>query len=338
MRIAATLAIAFALAFGAAARADGVSDLGAEVARLDRARTEVESRRATLEKSHREEARAIERLKAEAPGVARDYQLGQRLASAQERALELDRLQADLRGRDEEISRVRRTLIEACDRALDDRKVPDAQRVEIARRRAAESARFAEIPASGGGEIARPVADPLDGPAELDDKADLLRDSEERLQREADRLGRRIDGVESRRRLRERANDVDDDLFVESGTGRRTVRLTPIGAAPRDAKSDGAQATPMAGVGTNNPAPTGGTTLNNLSGGGEADGRFGVSLRSVIDPSTVDDLRRAEVGSDLDGQLRALRRMQGGLKALADDLGRRESDLRKRAREIRPRK
>ena len=66
--------------------------------------------------------------------------------------------------------------------------------------------------------------------------------------------------------------------------------------------------------------------------------RLGVSLRGVVDPGTLDELRRAEAGSDPEAQLRALRRMQSGLKTLADDLGRRESELRKRAREIKPRK
>lgn len=342
VRFVVPLAFAAVLALSGGARADGVGDLGAELTRLDGARAEVEGRRAALDRKNQEEAREIERLKGEPSGVGRDYRLGQLLASAQERALELDRLQADLRTRDEALAASRRRLLAACDRALEEGKLPDARRVEIARLRAVEAGRLAGSAPSGGVAIARPVADPLDGPSELGEKADLLKDSEDRLRREVDRLGRRIDSVEMRRRLRERAGAVDDDLFVESDTGRRTLRVTPLAAVPHtaggagDAK-DGAQ-TPTAG--SPNGPPPGGGSLGFGSTGGEtfADPRYGVSLRGVIDPSTLDDLRRAEAGADLEGQLRALHRMQGGLKSLADDLGRREGDLRKRAREIRPRK
>ena len=340
----AAAALAALVGHAAAVRADAVADLDAEVARVEGARTELEARRAELERKSQDEAREITRLKGEAAGVARDYRLGQLLAAAQERAVELDRLQADLRARGEALTGGRKRLIAAIDRALDEPKLPDARRAELVRRRAAETARMA-----GGAtavEIARPTADPLDGPADLDEKADLLKDSEERLRREVDRLGHRIEGVEGRRRLRERAGEVDDDLFGELGTGRRLVRVTqlptvthgPTGTADNGAAKDsGGAQSPAAGPN----GATGGAGMNFAGGqpGGEVpDTRFGVSLRGVIDPSTLDDLRRAEGTSDLEGQLRALKRMQGSLRSLADDLGRREGDLRRRARDIRPRK
>ncbi|MSP62045.1 MAG: hypothetical protein EXR72_17275 [Myxococcales bacterium] len=346
-------ALLFASLFGlglaapnaAFAATDPVADLAAEVSRADAARGEVEARRATLEQRSQEEAREIERQKAQPAGVARDYRLGQLLATAQDRASELDQLAADLRSRDESLAPLRTKLVAACDRALEDPALPDLRRADLVRRRAAESARLAAAASQADLEIARPSLDPLDGPSELAEKADLLKDSEDKLRREVLRLGRRIEGVEGRRRLRERAGAVDDDLFGESSTGRRVVRVAPVtqgaaadaarGGTAFEAEQPKASPAPQAGgaPGTNGPPSDAGK--NNLDASVP---RLGVSMRGMIDPATLDDLHRAEAGQDLDAQLRALRRVQGNLKGLADDLGRRESDLRRRAREIKPRK
>src|SRR4029450_7654726 len=104
----------------------------------------------------------------------------------------------------------------ACDRALAKSPLQDAVRLELQRLRTAQVTLYAQ-PAGPGG-IGRPAADPLDGPRELREKADLLRDSEDKLKREALRLAARIDDVDRRRHLRERASAVDEDWFGESAS------------------------------------------------------------------------------------------------------------------------
>jgi hypothetical protein len=201
--------------------------------------------------------------------------------------------------------------------------------------------------------VASPAAiDPLAGPSELADRADRLKDDEDKLRREAERLERRIASLEDQRRLRERAGVLEDDLFVESGVNRRAVRpfqatttLTreTAGGTATDANGaafGGAQTPTPAGprTPTGTPSPptspgTGGTTgLTDSSGG---DTSRTTVLRGALDPATLDELRRAEAGSDPEGELRALRRAQSDLRARAAELARREAELRRRAAELR---
>ena len=227
--------------------------------------------------------------------------------------------------------------------------------------------------------MARAADDPLDGPRELQDKADLLRDSGDKLRREVLRLAQRIDGVERRRHLRERAGAVDEDLFGEAVSNRRSPRVasTTLSGPNRGGGSgDTAQGSPApttggsngsggaggsggsgggsgggaggaggSGGGIGTPAPGGGGAGG--SGGGPTGGTTGLGgatggdttvLRNLVDPATLDELRRSDGGDDLDRQLRALRRAQGELSGLANELDRRARALSQRADELKHQK
>jgi hypothetical protein len=67
-------------------------------------------------------------------------------------------------------------------------------------------------------------------------------------------------------------------------------------------------------------------------------GEAATVLRDLVDPATLDELRRSDGGDDLDRQLRALRRAQGELDNLARELDRRAHDLSTRADELKHRK
>jgi hypothetical protein len=69
-----------------------------------------------------------------------------------------------------------------------------------------------------------------------------------------------------------------------------------------------------------------------------ASGEAATVLRDLVDPATLDELRRSDAGDDLDRQLRALRRAQGELDTLAKELDRRAHDLSTRADELKHRK
>jgi hypothetical protein len=352
------------------AHADALTDLRAresEVVRLDGERLQADKNLKKLSSESQALAADIEKVKAEPAGVRRDFRLQELLAAAKVKADELDRLSAEQRGRSAPLAQARRALVAACDRALA-AQLPEATRLELSRQRTAQVT-LLTLPAAPLGKT-QVEADPLDGPRELSEKADLLRDSEDKLRREVGRLGRRIDDVERRRHLRERVGAVDEDWFGESQSNRRVARVAGVGAAAgrNNESADKANAadpgrgvaapnTPAPGnfgVGGGAPPPGGGATGGGNGGGGgtntgggsftdspsQSAGRGDSSsvLRNLVDPSTLAELRSADGSDDLERQLRALRRAQGELEGMAKDLNRRAQSLSSRAAELKKQK
>jgi hypothetical protein len=373
----------------APARADVWADLGNDqraVRELEAARADVHARKAALERDSQRLAADIERLKAEPAGVRRDARLQEALATQKAKSDELERVVSEQRGRLSLLAGARRKLIADCDRALAQPQLADARRLEVARLRTAQAAALASPDTTEAQPIgvARAADNPLDGPRELQDKADLLRDSGDKLRREVSRLATRIDGVERRRHLRERAGAVDEDLFGESVSNRHSARVasTTFG----NNRGGAGDATQGASGGANSPAPTtggagsggaggagggpgggagagppgtggpvgGGGGAGGSGGGGVTGGTGGSNggsggtlgntggdatvLRNLVDPATLDELRRSDGGDDLDRQLRALRRAQGELTGLANELDRRARALSHRADELKHKK
>ncbi|HZS38860.1 MAG TPA: hypothetical protein VFF06_18635 [Polyangia bacterium] len=342
-----TVAIVLAATLASPARAD-VDSLGevraqsAEVQQLDGARASLDGRRAQLERESQKLAAEIERLKAEPAGVRRDVRLGELLADSKAKTDELERVAAELRARGSSLTSARKALVAACDRALQ-KGLPEARRLELERLRTGQVTQLAQ-PAQPL-DIGRASADPLDGPRELEEKADLLRDSGDKLKREVNRLATRIDDVERRRHLRERSNAVDDDWFGESASNRKSARPATLGApGSQSARGAGdAAAVPTNGVG-GTPAP-GVPNSPGTSFGGGGTNSFGndksaesTVLRNLVDPATLDELRRADGGDDLERQVRALKRAQGELDGLARELDRRARALSTRADELKHKK
>jgi hypothetical protein len=354
------------------ARADVLTDVVADqraVSTLDAARAQVDGHRVALEAQSQEAAAQIEKLKDQPAGIRRDAKLQELLAAQKATSDELERVAGDLRGRTSLLAGARRKLITDCDRALAG-QLPEVQRIELARLRTAQATMLA-LPDRPLG-VARANANPLDGPRELQDKADLLRDSEDKLRREVQRLSARIDGVERRRHLRERAGAVDEDLFGESISNRRSPRIaSSAGSTDRGTQAGGAAppAVPAPITGGNGGTGTGGGGGGGGTSGGGAGGpgppavgggggltntpppspvipSFGSGatsdtatvLRNLVDPATLDELRRSDGGDDLDRQVRALRRAQNELTGLANELDRRAKSLSSRADELKHKK
>jgi hypothetical protein len=216
-----------ALLLGAAtARAQGPVDLRereTEVGRLQDDDTRLTKQRVQLERAAAERAAEIERLRADSKNDARVRTL---LAEQRARTDELERVQAELRWRSRSLESARRRLIEGYDRALAAPQLTEGRRLELTRLRAIQVAALTSTTdeAALGARRAAQVgatASPLDGPRELREKVDLLRDSGDKLRREATRLQQAIASVERRRRLRERAGSVDEDFFGEQQWNRR---------------------------------------------------------------------------------------------------------------------
>jgi len=360
------------------ARADVYADLAADqraVGLLEAARTPVEAHQKQLARDNDDLAAQIERVKAEG-GVRRDAKLQELLAAQKQKSDELERVASDLRGRASLLAGARKKLIGDCDRALASQTLTPVQRLELARIRTAQAAALAEPGKPIG--VARAAENPLDGPRELQDKADLLRDSGDKLRREVVRLSQRIDGVERRRHLRERAGAVDEDLFGEAVSNRRSPRVasttfsnnrggssgdaqnSPSTPTAGNAGSGGAGGSGGGGAGGTSggggagapgpgtggaPPPGGGGGAGGSGGGSTGGGTLGATgsgdttvLRNLVDPATLDELRRSDGGDDLDRQIRALRRAQGELNGMANELDRRARALSQRADELKHKK
>jgi len=329
--------------------AETVGESQARVVRLENEWMQLDASRVRLETESGQLAGDIEHVKAEAAGVRRDFRLRELLAAQKAKADELTRVAADLRARVAPLTEARRALIANCDRSLLQPALNEAKRLELARLRTAQATLLA-MPMAPLGQLGKVAVDPLDGPRELKEKADLLRDSGDKLKREVARLTARIDDVERRRHLRERAGAVDEDWFGEATSNRKFARTSTISQNTNaKTQNDGAQ-TPAVG---GNPAPQQpGGTIN--GGGGTPPAGFNndpgtnnsgssratdsTVLRNLVDPATLDELRRADGGDDLERQVRALKRAQGELEGLAAEMERRAKSLSTRADELKKQK
>ena len=95
--------------------------------------------------------------------------------------------------------------------------------------------------------------------------------------------------------------------------------------------------TPTAGNGATggNGSTTGTTTSFGSSPGRTTESTV---LRNLVDPATLDELRRADAIDDVDRQTRALKKAQAELESLAAELDRRAKALDGRAEEIKRQK
>lgn len=316
------VAVATLMLPAVAAQAGRPPAISAEVEQIQRAEaalTELMLKRQGLERDSQALAAAIERLKSEPRGLQRDRALADRLATARAKSDELERMQAELKSKAAALAFARRRLLVACDRTLTG-KLADADRLDVARLRTAEAAKLATPEAPLG--VATVTINPLDGPRELKEKADLLSDAEDKLRRESQRLDTRISDVLERQKLRERSRALDDDLFSEAASNRRVAHAA--GASPADRSPAGS---------ARGPTFTGAGAGSDSSGGGDT-----TVLRNLVDPQTLEALHRADDEGDLGLKVQALRRARTELNALAGQLHQRAQSLADKAEELKHKK
>jgi hypothetical protein len=173
-----------------------------------------------------------------------------------------------------------------------------------------------------------PVAEPTDGPADLDAKADILADQSRRVRGEADALGGRVAELKGRQELRRRAADLDRDPFGPlEGSKRRVASIASPSAGFNSSTGDtgggGSKPTLAPGVGpqtvtTGSPLPA--APIPVTSGTGASLPTLAVELRDLLDPATVADIRRLEGTKAPAGSVPALERAVAALRARADSL------------------
>jgi prefoldin subunit 5 len=291
-----------------------------------------------------EQGKRIARLKAQPAGVARDYQLAAALRDNQGLATRLTQLGAQIRIATDEL---RNAYGAAIARARD----PE-QRRQLEQRLARLNAAGSHIRI-----VTKEKVNPLDSADDLNEKADLLQDSEEKVRRQLRQVQAQLAQLEHRVKLQRHSKSVDDNPFVEESprrTGqakRSTLESAPAGGGTARATtppSPGALADSSAEVPagftgsakTNSPAPppsgAGDTSYAGVSGRGGLE--VIVSIRDVMDPSILNDLKQSTKSDTLTARLAALKKASGRLRQVADQLSNQSKQLRRRASQLRTQK
>lgn len=281
----------------------------------------------------------IRRLKAQQPGVRRDFQLAAALRQNQQLAQKLSQLQQQLRT-------VHNQLITAYGRAIT--ASTDHARITELKRKLARLAGNRPAPDSI---VTRVKSGPLDSSEDLEEKADLLDDSREKIRRQLTRIQRRITLLQHQMRLRRHGKAADDSPFDESSTGRgsrpNSTRKTstdsnsPQGAlgATGSSKRPG-PAPPKSSYGTGTPTNRGGTEGGFTDDPASAFGTSQVpgSMQDVLDPAVLKELGGSASikGGGLKARLEALQRASQKLKQMSGTLSKQSHSLRRKAWGIRP--
>lgn len=327
------------LACPGVARAESLKD-------QEQGRVLLQDHRGRLEARLAEQVRRIGRLKQNAPGVRRDFQLDAALKQNRQLADKLARLQQQLNDRT-------RALAAAYQAAL--AKASDASQ------RARFHKRLRALRAELGSPASRLVTDgqvsPLDSPEDLEEKADLLDDSREKLQRRLKKVKRQLDLLQHRKRLRRHGRAADDTPFDENSTAR-TARVKGAaeratdssnkvggggptgnytgGTAPGQNPDPGSlSGTPTPGAGP--PTPSGDVAGLESARGSSAAG--GLGIMDVTDPALLRELSRpANQGGSLSQRIATLERADKKLKKVLEQMNARSTKLRQQAKQIRKRK
>jgi phage shock protein A len=267
----------------------------------------------------------IRTTRAMAAGPARDYKLRRLLAEAQELSTQLTGLDARTRKLQADLEQQRAVL----ERLIG--QVTPAQATLIRRVLSA----VAPAPARPAGvlRVPRVAIGSLDGPREIEEKADLLKDSEEKLRRQIAEVEAVMSRLEARRQLRHIADrvDRDDGLFVEDSARQRLTRVRPGTAG-------GGRTSGTAGeADANYGALDSGSTPAPAAGGTAGSGTYAVVLREVLSAATLEALRSAGRSSDPAVRLQALAKVREELRRKAAEIQQREREYRERARVLRER-
>lgn len=298
-----------------------VERAAAAVAKAEATRLQLVGERAKLQRRYEAELAEIDKLKRQKASWRRDRALRGKLAASLETARSLDALSAKVKRADADVVRARAAAVISVDQALITATGPS--RTDLERKRRA----WAPPPPPPRKIIIPDEAlDPLADPEELEEQAAELRDVEAELGREIARLehqATRYDRMAQLRRQHERAAE----LAVRDESDPRRIGTTARGGAFEPAGADDI---------------TGGAPPNEGDGGApglsdpQSDSRdFATALSDVVDPSTVDALRRAERSTDPSARAAAARRARDAVNQRLGTMKKKRAAIESRARELR---
>lgn len=272
----------------------------------------------------------IQQTRARKAGPARDYRLRRLLAEARALSRRLSGLDVRIKRSQEELDRARKALLGLLARLK-------------ARQAAQVKAQLARTSRTGKRQVkvlkvAKTRIDPLDGPREIEEKADLLKDSEEKIRRRIREIARVIDRLKKRAKLRRisRRVDRDEGLYGEDTSRHRITRLRPGSNPNRSTPTDDGVTQDADTLGTNSgyatPAP--GAAEPSWESGHSAR-TYAVLLKEVLSPAALASLRKASQSNDPEVRLKALQRVQQELRRAAARLRKKSTRYRQKARELR---
>lgn len=298
-----------------------VDQAAASVAKAESARAAVAGERAKLARRYDGETAEIANLKRQKASWRRDRALRAKLGASLETARALSVLAERVKKADADLARARAAAVIAIDRALP--ATPNGRRrADLVRMR-----RLWAPPPAPPRKILIPdeALDPLADPEELDQQVASLRDTEAELAREVARLDHqagRFDRMAELRKQHERA----DELARRDESDPRRLGVAARGGALEGAASPQPQTDSEDGFSPTPPPET--------DGAGDARD-FATALSEVVDPSTVDALRRAERSNDPSARAAVARRARDAVTQRLATLRKRRAAIESRARELR---
>ena len=245
-------------------------------------------------------------------------------ATAMRRSLaDLERLRADLARANAEVADLKRSARSVrSDYRLRDR-MADAE--ALAKRVTETESKLRALGwVSGDASSSRPHApppqvSPQDGSVELEAKAGLFADQAQKLDGEADRLGKAAEELRNRRQLRRRAGAWERDPFSGLESSKRSLALTQTaggnGSPSKDSSNSTGSASPTFAV----PASSSGATASGKTSpqaSGAID-RQPIEQRLYLDPTTAAELRQVLGSSGAASDPDALERAASALRARA---------------------
>lgn len=290
----------------------------AGVKKAEQARAAIVIERGIVAKRYEAELAEIDKLKRQKASWRRDRALRAQMAESLETARMLGSIAARLKKADAEVARAKAVAVAAIDRELPNARGP--RWVELERKR-----RMWAPPPPPPRKILIPdeQLDPLADPEELDLQAASLRDAEAELLREVSRLEHQMDRFDRMAELR-RQHARADELARRDETDPRRIGTVARGgafesagaAAPQENDGEGLTDSPQAGADPDNRD-------------------FATALSEVVDPSTVDALRKAERSSDPTARAAVARRARDAVNQRLSTLRKRRAAIESRARELR---
>jgi hypothetical protein len=300
------------LVYGGTASANPVDDARAIVVRLERRTSQLHSERAGRLRAYAERVDRVAALKAQSASFGRDRKLQALLAESRDLATALDQVDAQLVHLSVELGVARGALLVAIDRELG---AGGPRREALQKERAALTARLG---AARRLKIPDETISPNDDAEDLAYKAGALRQAEEELRAEQQRLLRLAGEYRRQARLiKSRARADDQDVFADSEPHRsagKRAEDSPIELAPET--SPGAPPPPAAFAAGLAADPT-------------------VVLAEVVDAATLDELRRAEGTHEPSDLAAAAERAAQALTDRADRLRKHRLEMERRARLLR---
>jgi hypothetical protein len=252
--------------------ATGVSraELGRQITARQAEANRLATERRKVRQLHDARSREAATLKAQGPGVVKALRIGDVLRSVRELADRLNALGERQRLVTAELRKLRLAAVSALDAVLA-RTAAGPARDRLLAERAQLLAQLG--PAQPGRlRVARERIDPLDGPEELTEKANVLRDSEDKIRRQVKLLDGRIRTLAERSRLRDRSRSLDENarFFGEADPRRRILALSSSAGAATSGPS-----------GFRAPAESGGAPAPSAVGGRNVGGAQGDVTTSV---------------------------------------------------------